>query len=171
MSCAIARGIMRNAAAPRYLCLNQKHETPMMLENIPVSEIMTTKVITIDMHQTLEDAAEVFHKHKIRHLPVIAYDRLVGVLSLTDLQRLSFASALGDKEANADNAIYEMLSIEQVMRIQPKTIKLGQSVRDVAELLSKEEFYALPVVNQQGGLEGIVTTTDLIRFMLQRRQQ
>lgn len=133
----------------------------MILENTPVSEIMSSHVITVDMHQTLEEAKALFAKHKIRHLPVIAYDNLVGVLSLTDVQRLG--SMLEGKDGDTD-----LMGIEQVMRVAPKYIKMGQSVRDVAEVLAHEEYYSLPVVGENNKLMGIVTTTDLIKFMLSK---
>ena len=133
----------------------------MVLQNTPVSEIMSSNVITVDMHQTLEEAKALFAKHKIRHLPVLAYGNLVGMLSLTDIQRLS-SMLEGNSEA------VDTMGIEQVMHVYPKYIKNGQSVRDVAELLSKDEYYALPVVGENNKLMGIVTTTDLIKLMLSK---
>lgn len=140
----------------------------MILNNIPVSEIMTKEVITIDMHQPLEEAEKLFKEHKIRHLPVIAYDKLVGILSLTDINRMKFVIDVENEQHIKDDGTLEILGIEQVMRVQPNTIKLGQSIRDVAELLSEEEYYAIPIVDADNKLSGIVTTTDLIRFMLEK---
>lgn len=144
------------------------NRTSMLLDNIPVSEIMTKKVITIDMHQSLEEAEKMFKEHRIRHLPVIAYGKLQGILSLTDISRMKFVIDVESEQHIEDDGTLDILGIEQVMRVQPKTILIGQSVRDVAELLSKEEYYAIPIVNADGELAGIVTTNDLIRFMLEK---
>jgi CBS domain-containing protein len=135
-----------------------------LLQNIPVSEIMTANVITIDMHQTLDEAAAIFMKHRIRHLPITAYDRLVGMLSYTDVKQYSKNKT---SEEIVDTTGFETIEIEEVMRIEPRTVRMGQSVLDVAEILSREEFYALPVMDGSR-IAGIVTTTDLIKFMLEK---
>ncbi len=140
----------------------------MLLQNIPVSEIMTSKVITVDMHQPLEEAERLFKEHKIRHLPVLAYGEMVGLLSLTDVQRMKFVGAVEQDQHVKDDGSLELLGIEQIMRVSPKLVKVGQSVRDVAELLAHEEYYAVPVVDAKNHLMGIVTTTDLIKFMLEK---
>jgi CBS domain-containing protein len=102
----------------------------------------------------------------IRHLPVLNGGKLVGILSLTDLQRLSFASQWGDEEDDADVAIYDMLSIGQVMQGKPVVVSPEETIKAVASKLTKEEFHALPVV-ENDKLVGIVTTTDLIRYMIE----
>ena len=68
---------------------------------------------------------------------------------------------------DADEAIFDMLSIDQVMKHDPVTITSETRVEEVAEILAGEEFHALPVVDN-GDLKGIVTTTDVIRFLLDR---
>jgi CBS-domain-containing membrane protein len=52
------------------------------------------------------------------------------------------------------------------MTHKPRVIQATQTIRDVTEIFAKEEFHALPVVNEDGKIAGIVTTTDLIRYML-----
>lgn len=50
---------------------------------------------------------------------------------------------------------------------QPKSISPTTSIRDAAEILSKEEFHALPIT-QDGELLGIITTTDVIKYLLEQ---
>lgn len=54
-------------------------------EEIKVQDIMTKNIIAIDPNTTLEEAAEVMVKHKIKKLPVIDRGRLVGIVTATDL--------------------------------------------------------------------------------------
>ncbi len=49
---------------------------------------------------------------------------------------------------------------------KPVMVSSQQSIREVAEILSKETFHALPVADN-GQLVGIVTTTDLIKLLLE----
>lgn len=136
-----------------------------MKTSIPISEIMTPHVYTIEACDSLYRCQEIFQKFKIRHLPVTQEGNLVGMLSLSDIMRLSFGPVF-DQQEEADNAIYEMLSIDQVMKHQPFTVKPSDTIKEVAEIFTKQEFHALPVVNE-GELVGIVTTTDVIAYLLQ----
>jgi CBS domain-containing protein len=53
----------------------------------PVESIMTTKVITVTPRQDAHDCMRVMTDRRIRHLPVLSGDRVVGVLSIGDLVR------------------------------------------------------------------------------------
>jgi CBS domain-containing protein len=89
-----------------------------------------------------------------------------GIISATDINRLTFGSLFENQEG-ADEAVLEMLSIPQVMTSKPRTVNSEDSIKDVAEIFSKEQFHALPVVDGDE-LKGIVTTTDVIRYMLEQ---
>ncbi|MGB0523484.1 MAG: CBS domain-containing protein [Flammeovirgaceae bacterium] len=130
---------------------------------------MTANVIAINPSLSLLEAQNLFRKHKIRHLPVVKDEKLIGILSLTDLQRVSFASISGDGELSSDSALIEMLNVEHIMRKEPTSVSDNQTIADVAEILAEEEFHALPVTQSgTNKLVGIVTTTDLIRYMLKK---
>lgn len=61
--------------------------------------------------------------------------------------------------------VYDMFTVPQVMAKTPEVISSEATVKEVAEILSKREFHALPVVDN-GDLVGIVTTTDFIKYLL-----
>ena len=133
----------------------------------PVSKIMTTDLITINHTNSLLDAEKLFEKHKIRHIPVVSNKKIIGILSLTDLLRISFVNTYGEDDSQVDTAVYNMLSIEQVMVKDPVHISPSLSIKEVTEILAKKEFHALPVVDN-GELVGIVTTTDLLNYLLEQ---
>jgi predicted transcriptional regulator len=138
-----------------------------MKKREPVANIMTSHVYSINLYQSLFEAKEIFNHKKVRHLPVTnGGGRLVGILSLTDIMRLSFGNVFAAQE-EADYAVLEMLSIEQVMRHQPRTVSPDDTIKEAAEILANEEFHALPVV-EDGRLVGIVTTTDVIKYLLEQ---
>lgn len=136
-----------------------------MKQREPISRIMTSQVITLNTSQSLAEAEEIFTKHNIRHIPVVSGTKLMGILSLTDILRISFVESYGDEEHSVDTAVYNILSIEQVMVTNPVTVSPTQTIKEVAQILSNKEFHALPVV-EDGVLKGIVTTTDLIKYLL-----
>jgi CBS domain-containing protein len=52
---------------------------------VPVREMMTTRVITVGLDRTIEECMALMTDRRIRHLPVVEDDRLVGILSIGDL--------------------------------------------------------------------------------------
>jgi CBS domain-containing protein len=136
-----------------------------MKKRVPVTEIMTKNVLTLNTKDNLDKAEELFKKNNIRHLPITSGKKVVGMLSYTDLMRISFADAVGDDEYDVDTTVYNMFSIEQVMAKNVISVTSQTTVQEVAEFLSKKEFHALPVV-ENDQLVGIVTTTDLIKYLL-----
>jgi CBS domain-containing protein len=74
---------------------------------------------------------------------------------------------LFDGQDGADEAILDMLTISQIMTSKPKTVSSETIIKDLAEIFVKEEFHALPVVDN-GQLKGIVTTTDVIKYLLEQ---
>ena len=132
----------------------------------PVSKIMTKNVIAISKNAKLPEADKLFRKHKIRHAPVVENDKIVGMLSLTDLSRLSFADNYDDNRS-IDDSIYSMLSVAQIMASNPVKVTSDTIIKEVALLLSNKEFHALPVVDNEQ-LVGIVTTTDLLKYLVDR---
>ena len=132
-----------------------------------ISEIMTKEVQNIDAATSVQVAEQLFKEKKIRHLPVVSKGKLVGMLSLTDILRMSFGDTYGTAQYDIDNTVFDMLNVGQIMKANPTTVATTSNIKEVAELLTKEEFHALPVVNQKNSLVGIVTTTDIIEYLLQ----
>jgi CBS domain-containing protein len=138
-----------------------------MKKRVPVSEIMTKNVVSVAEQAPLREVLSLMNQNKFRHMPVMQGQQLSGIVSRTDLNRLTFSSLFTDQES-ADEAVLDMLNLSQVMTNKPRTVKPEDSIREVAEILAKEEFHALPVVDDQGKLAGIVTTTDVIQYLLEQ---
>ncbi|WP_298317160.1 CBS domain-containing protein [uncultured Aquimarina sp.] len=138
-----------------------------MKKRTPVSRIMTSDVITLNSTNGLETAEMLFKEHKIRHIPVVKGDSIIGMLSYTDLLRISFADAINDNDGDVDTVVYEMFTIEQVMAKNLVSVSSSTTIKEVAEILASREFHALPVIDN-GKLAGIVTTTDLINYLLEQ---
>ena len=113
----------------------------------------------------LKDAKALMEDNNVRHLPIVSGEKLVGILSLTDIHRISFGGNYG-QAASVDSSIYDTLSLEQVMMSEPRTVHEDTTIKEVAEQLAVEEFHALPVVGNDNKLEGIVTTTDLVNYLI-----
>jgi CBS domain-containing protein len=138
-----------------------------MKKRTPVSAIMSKNVITLSSTDDLMQAEKLFKAEKIRHIPVVSGSGIKGMLSYTDLLRISFADATDENEKDVDTVVYNMFTIDQVMAKNLITVNSSSTIKEVAEILSKKEFHALPVVDNKE-LVGIVTTTDLINYLLEQ---
>lgn len=137
-----------------------------MKKREPISHIMTKSVVTANENDNLRKVVETLKKHTIRHIPILRGKDVIGIISRTDINRLTFG-ALFEGQEGADEAILDMLTITQVMTSKPKTVASDTIIRDLAEIFVKEEFHALPVVDN-GELKGIVTTTDVLKYFLEQ---
>ncbi|MFS4455846.1 CBS domain-containing protein [Maribacter sp. 2304DJ31-5] len=136
-----------------------------MKKRIPISRIMTKNVVTLHTKDDLATAEEIFKKKRIRHLPITSGERIIGMLSHTDLMRISFADTTDVSEQQIDTTVYNMFTIAQIMAKNVITVSPKDTIQEVATFLTKKEFHALPVVDNNK-LVGIVTTTDLINYFL-----
>jgi len=145
------------------ICLELKQIK--MKKQVPVSTIMTKNVIKLNVTDDLTKAEMLFKKHHIRHIPVVNSNKIIGMLSYTDLLRISFVDAVDDDDEVVDVTVYNMFTVEQVMAKKLVTVAPETTIKEVAEILSSREFHALPVV-EGDLLVGIVTTTDIIKYLL-----
>ena len=79
---------------------------------VPVSTIMSTHLIKLNVTDELTKAEVLFKKNKIRHIPVVSGNKIVGMLNYTDLLRISFADAVDEDEV-IDVMVYNLFTIEQ----------------------------------------------------------
>lgn len=129
-----------------------------------LSEIMTVQPVTVSVDTPLPDVYRIAKEHSIHHLPVVEGGRLVGIISRTDLERISFVN--DPNSANVVEAMWDFLRTENLMTRSVVTIRKDQTVREAAELLKDGKIHALPVVDGSE-IVGIVTSTDLIRYLLE----
>ena len=136
-----------------------------MKQRQPLSTIMSEDIIALNRTDDLERAELLFKRHNIRHIPVVSGEVIIGMLSYTDLLRISFADAVDESENEIDALVYNMFTIDQVMAKNIVTVNSKTTIKEAAEILASKEFHALPIVDD-GILVGIVTTTDLINYLI-----
>lgn len=136
-----------------------------MKRNEPVSQIMSTILVTVHLNNKLSDVHALLRKHKIHHVPVVNGTQFVGLLTASDLLRLSW----GDPYSHDPREIDTLLDTQQIreaMQEDVKTILPTATIREAAQALADGSFHCLPVVEADGELVGLVTSTDLIRYLI-----
>jgi len=135
---------------------------------LKVSDIMTTKVLTASMDDTLGKIRKVFEFNHVHHLPIVQDDRLVGIVSDRDvLKDLSpYVDTLG-----ADNRALNTLKkkAHQIMTRRVITISPEDTVEEASVIMLEKKFSCLPVLERSGAIVGIVTKTDLLKDLIEVR--
>ncbi len=75
-----------------------------MKKREPVSHIMTPDPYVLNLNDGLSHAEILFKKHTVRHLPVVSGDEIVGILSRTDLARISFVDSYDPNDFSIDTS-------------------------------------------------------------------
>ena len=111
-----------------------------MKNKVPVSTIMTKNAIKLSLTDDLTKAEKLFKHNKIRHIPVMDGNKIVGMLSYTDLLRISFVDAVDDESDTVDAMVYNMFTVEQVMAKKLVTISPETTIKETAEILQKKRI-------------------------------
>jgi CBS domain-containing protein len=89
------------------------------------------------------------------------------MLNISDLKKISLLDAFDSNEIRVDNVVYKMLNVEHIMVKNPIPVQVNATIKSVVEILAENDFHALPVVDKNE-LVGIVTTTDLLKYLLKQ---
>ncbi len=125
---------------------------------------MTTSIVSIEVDQPLSEAYHALQGAPFEHIPVLDGGRPVGMLSSTDILRLVY-----DVDGASDKMLTAMLdhqfNIEDAMTPELVTLSDSADVHDAAEVLATGKTHSVLVIDGNGDLLGIVTTTDLVRYL------
>tara|TARA_Y200000002_G_scaffold78320_1_gene61668 strand:- start:31 stop:444 length:414 start_codon:yes stop_codon:yes gene_type:complete len=134
-----------------------------MKKRTPISKIMSNDIITVNKTQSIREVSDIIEDKNIHHVPVVSRDKVIGILSKVDLQKISFVNSYDND--GLTTAMYDNFNIEQVMTKDVKVVQKSDTIYEVATILSKNEFHSLHIVEEEK-LLGIVTTTDLIKYLV-----
>jgi acetoin utilization protein AcuB len=126
---------------------------------------MSSKVITVDEDVSMMKASRIMKQHGVQHLPVTRKGRLVGIVSDRDLKQAhpSKATTLDIHELYY---LLDQLKVKELMSKKLYTAAAAETVDKAAAMMLKHDISALPVVNKEGELEGIITKGDVFRAMV-----
>lgn len=129
----------------------------------PVSRIMTKELITLGVNDSLEDVKKLFDTHSFHHIPVVDKDgKLLGIVSKQDF--LYFLHGFSDKSGDeTGHALLNKTKVEKIMTTGLAKLEPTMHINVALEVFKENLFHALPVVDDDGKLVGIITTYDIIR--------
>ena len=132
-----------------------------------ISKSMTQKVVTINEQADIIEAREKMDRYHIRHLPVIgANGILVGIVTDRDIRSALPSAHLADEPEKAQLKRFKKLKIKDIMTQNPLTVSASDTIQDALLMIQNNKIGALPVVDDDGRLTGILSVRDLLRAFI-----
>jgi acetoin utilization protein AcuB len=128
---------------------------------------MTGAPISIEPGMPALAALDLMVDHAIRHLPVVdSNDRVCGIVSFDDLRAaLPIAVSLTVPPSAEGRQQALDVSVSEVMTPSPVTIGVDTPLDQAVSRMIEGRFSCLPVVDENGHLDGILTVTDLLHTL------
>ena len=144
-----------------------------------VEDIMTRTVVAVAPEMTIKDLLEFWKSHSYSGFPVVEEGQVVGVVSETDLvyrdrpfHAPAFVTILDmviplESQKHLHDELRKTMGaqVRDVMTAPATTIGPDEEVGKAADLMTKNRLHRLPVVDHQGKLVGIISSSDLLRTM------
>ncbi len=130
-----------------------------------VEELMTSKVFTVEQHDLIDRVFFLIHYEKIRHVPVVEKGKVIGIVSDRDLYK-----ALGPKtnssaiESGTASTLHVVpKKVQHIMHRGVLTVNRDTYASEAAAIMANNRVGALPVVDKDNRLVGIISSTDILR--------
>lgn len=154
-------GCTKNDGAVRAPRTRRVHDAHAEEARVKVREIMSTPVTTLGPNDNLAFAEELMTVERVRHLPVVDGDVLVGILSHRDIAAASIPLT-NDPSTEQDLAAKRKVRVDDVMHHDVETIGPDDEAVKAADILLTQKVGSLPVVDERRHLMGIVTEADFV---------
>jgi len=128
-----------------------------------VKDSMTTPVVSVSSDTSLSDARQVMTDNRVRRLPVVDNEKLVGIVSFTDVLE---AKLTGESSLNIWELSQKVLSlkVKDVMTANVLSVEQSATIADAARVMLEQKVSGVPVTDN-GKLVGMITESDLFRLI------
>jgi len=128
-----------------------------------VKDSMTAPVISISSETALSDARKIMTEKKVRRLPVVDGDKLVGIVSFTDVLEAKLATAESLNIWELSQQVLTM-QVKDVMTTEVRSVEQDATISDAARVMLEQKVSGIPVTDN-GKLVGMITESDLFRLI------
>jgi acetoin utilization protein AcuB len=132
-----------------------------------VSRSMTRRVVTIGPEASIFEAQDLMAQNRVRHIPVVEEgDKLVGIVSDRDLRSALPFRYLKEGVSPEEQERLQRLRVKDIMTREVFTISPAYTIQDALLMIQNSKVGALPVVDEEGRLKGILSVRDLLRAFI-----
>jgi len=128
-----------------------------------IRDLMSTNVVTVSEDTSIHDAKKIMDAHKIRRLPVMKKDKLVGLVTKHMLLEASPSPATS-LSIHELHYLLAKMTVKDIMVKNPYTISPDMPAEEALQVGQEKGYGAFPVM-EDGRLVGMVTESDIVRLM------
>ncbi len=135
------------------------------MKNILLHEVMHHPVVTIGIQATFSRVEEIMRTRAVRHLPVMdEYEHVAGIISQRDLYRILSPRRTSEGDVY-DRAALDAILLQKVMTYPVVMLRPDDTLALAVQKMTAERLGCIPVVDAGRRLQGIVTKTDILKFL------
>lgn len=135
------------------------------MKHLLVQDWMTAETLIVDPKTRMLDAHRLMREKGVRRLPVVKKGKVVGIITRSDVREAqpSDATSLNVWEMNY---LLAQLLVRDIMTKDVYTVRPEDTVKTAATILYEKKIGALPVIDKNGKLAGIITESDIFRVLI-----
>ena len=142
-------------------------ELPNLKQTLRVKDYMTSDLVTIDPDTSLLEAQRLMGIKRIRSLPIMEEEKLVGLVTRTDMVKVEPSRFASPKNQEQSLAVL-LQPVEKIMTRKILTIKPQENLMAVAKTMLENKIHCLPVLDGENQICGIITDSDLFRMVVKK---
>jgi acetoin utilization protein AcuB len=124
-----------------------------------IKQMMTENLVTVNPDTLVLDVQRIMKEKNIRRLPVVDKDKLVGIVTKTELLETAPSVVRGA------NDLLSKMKVKEIMKKNPLTVTPETPFEDALRIGQEKKIGSFPVV-EDGKLVGITTESDIVRFLI-----
>jgi CBS domain-containing protein len=127
--------------------------------------LFTRQTVCVTQKESVYNAAILMQRRNFRHLPVIAQGgKIAGILSAQDIVD-SLALVLGHEDSSSKIVESLDIPVHRIMALHPIVVEKGDGLAEVVKKLVAHNIGALPVIDEMGIVQGIITLRDVVGLL------
>ncbi len=130
-----------------------------------VKDFMTKNPVTVTPDTSFNEALRIMRDNRIRRLPVLEGGKLVGIVTEKDLLYASPSKAT-TLDIWELHYVLSKLKVDEIMTRNVITVEEDVPLEEAARIMAENKIGALPVLNSEGDLVGIITETDIFKIFI-----
>ena len=130
-----------------------------------VKNWMSTELIFVDENISIINAIKIMKDNRIRRLPILKEERLIGIVTDRDLKEASPSKATS-LDVHELYSVVSEIKVKDVMSKDPVTVLPDDTIMKAASIMLENKISGIPVLSEEGKLIGIITETDIFKLVV-----
>jgi len=124
---------------------------------------MTGEVVVADANNSFMQVQDLFVKYDMHHIPVVENDKVIGIISQTDILKCYDELLKSGKTISKEN-LDETFTVSGIMTTSPVSVAPVTTLKTASDMMVEHHCHSLPVV-ENGKIAGILTARDVVKYV------